>query len=80
MWVWVWVWCGRAVADGAIRFVEMCRRIIERVCTVEGTQVAPARNRADIEALVARRGWVRASVSYRKRPASALCRGDVPAR
>jgi len=47
-------------ADGAIRFIEMCRRIIQRICTLEAINMAPAKTRADIEAFLLGREWVKA--------------------
>ena len=47
-------------SEGAIRFIEMCRRIIERICKLEARTVAAAKNRSDIEAFLIGRCWVRA--------------------
>jgi hypothetical protein len=47
-------------SEGAIRFIEMCRRIIERICKLEARTVAAAKNRSDIETFLIGRGWVRA--------------------
>jgi len=49
-------------ADGEVRFIEICRRIIQRICTLEAINVAPAKTRADIETFLLGREWVKAGV------------------
>ena len=49
--------------EGAIRYLEMCRRILHRICTIEASEEPCTSTRVDIEAVLSGRGWIRGGSS-----------------